>query len=97
MCVFQSSKAIFFRKHIIINLLASFKFEHPDELLPEACWTPVFPVLLPTAAADPVDAAAAPGLPCGSANELVLGRPLPLISLCKGSGRGARDSLFIAK
>lgn len=68
------------------NSLASLRFEHPDELLPEACGTPDFPVLLPTAAADPVDEAAAPGTPGGSANELVLGRPLPLISLCKGQG-----------
>lgn len=43
-------------------------------------------MLLPTAAADPVDAAAVPGTPGGSANELVLGRPLPLISLCRGQG-----------
>lgn len=68
------------------DLLASLRFEHPDELLPEACGTPDFPVLLPTAAADPVDAAAAPGTPGGSANELVLGRPLPLISLCRAQG-----------
>jgi len=68
------------------DLLASLRFEHPDELLPEACGTPDFPVLLPTAAADPVDAAASPGTPGGSANELVLGRPLPLISLCRVQG-----------
>lgn len=43
-------------------------------------------MLLPTAAADPVDAAAVPGTPGGSANELGLGRPLPLISLCRGQG-----------
>ena len=48
-------------------------------------------MLLPTAAADPAAAAAAaaapaPGTPGGSANELVLGRPLPLISLCRGHG-----------
>ena len=43
-------------------------------------------MLLPTAAADPVDAAVVPGTPGGSANELVLGRPLPLISLCRAQG-----------
>ena len=46
-------------------------------------------MLLPTAAADPAaDAAeaAAPGTPGGSANELVLGRPLPLISLRRAQG-----------
>lgn len=65
--------------------------EHPAELLlaPEACGTPDFPVLLPTAAATPADAAAAdPGAPGGSANELVLGRPLPLISQCRAQGAG---------
>lgn len=62
------------------------RLEHPDELLPEACATPDFPVLLPTAAADPAGAATAPGTPGGSANELVLGRPLPLISLSRGQG-----------
>lgn len=72
------------------SLLASFRFEHPEELVPEACGTPDFPVLLPTAAADPTGAVAAaapaPGTPGGSANELVLGRPLPLISLCRAQG-----------
>lgn len=68
------------------NLLGSLRFEHPDELLPEACGTPDFPVLLPTAAADPADVAVVPCTPGGSANELVLGRPLPLISLCRDQG-----------
>lgn len=67
------------------DLLVSFRFEHP-ELLPEACGTPDFPVLLPTAAANPADAVASPGTPGGSANELVLARPLPLISLGEGQG-----------
>lgn len=74
------------REEAKYNLLASLRFEHPDELLPEACVTPDFPVLLPTAAADPADAAAVPDTPGGSANELVLGRPLPLISLYRGQG-----------
>lgn len=43
--------------------LASFKFPHPDEDVPEACETPDFPVLLPTTAADPADDEAAPGAP----------------------------------
>lgn len=66
------------------NLLASFKLEHPDKLLPEARGTPAFPVLLPTAAAEPADEAMVPWTTGGSANELVLGRPLPLISLYRG-------------
>lgn len=79
-------RIVFFTKHRVGNSLASFRLEHPDELLPEACVTPDFPVLLPTATADPADAAAVPDTPGGSANELVLGRPLPLISLCRGQG-----------
>lgn len=61
------------------TLLGSFKFPKLVELLPLACEAPVFPVELPPATADPAPAAADPGAPGGSANELVLGRPLPLI------------------
>lgn len=67
----------------IHSLRASFTLENPDELPPEACGTPDFPVLLTRTAADPAVAAAVPGTPGGSANELVLGRPMPLISLWK--------------
>lgn len=68
-------------KHSEHDLLASFTLEHPDELPPEACGTPDFPVLPTRTAPDPAVAAAIPGTPGGSANELVLGRPMPLISL----------------
>lgn len=50
-----------------------------DELLPLACEAPVFPVELPPPTADPAPATADPGAPVGSANELALARPLPLI------------------
>lgn len=68
--------------------LPSFRFPKPDELPAEACAPPVFPEVLPPATADPAAAAAAPGTPGGSANELVLGRPLPLISgfVCARAG-----------
>lgn len=75
-----------------IYSLASFKFEQADELSPEAWETPGFPTLLPTTAADPADAVAAPDAPWGSANELVLGRPLPLISDWKCAEAGGRWS-----
>lgn len=70
--------------------LPSFKFPKPDELPPEACAPPVFPEELPPATAVPVAAAAAPGTPGGSANELVLGRPLPLISGCECARAGVK-------
>lgn len=70
--------------------LDSFKFPKLDELLPLACEAPVFPAELPPAIADPAAAAAAPGAPGGSANELVLGRPLPLIFVCSKAGAGGR-------
>lgn len=60
-------------------LLPSFKFPKPVEVAPEAWPAPDFPEALPPATALPAAAAAAPGAPGGSANELVLGRPLPLI------------------
>lgn len=60
-------------------LLLSFKFPKPVEVAPEAWAAPDFPDALPPATALPAAAAAAPGAPGGSANELVLGRPLPLI------------------
>lgn len=60
-------------------LLLSFKFPKPVEVAPEACAAPDFPEAPPPATALPAAAAAAPGAPGGSANELVLGRPLPLI------------------
>ncbi|KAG7262567.1 hypothetical protein CRUP_030129 [Coryphaenoides rupestris] len=83
---------------LLLRGLLLLHVQHPDEPPAEACCgTPDFPVLLPTAAAaDPAAAAAAadpaaPGTPDGgggggggSANELVLGRPLPLISLRRG-------------
>ena len=59
--------------------LGSFKLPKLVEPLPLACEAPVFPVELPPATADPAPAVADPGAPGGSANELVLGRPLPLI------------------
>uniref|UniRef100_A0A3B4AF83 C2H2-type domain-containing protein n=1 Tax=Periophthalmus magnuspinnatus TaxID=409849 RepID=A0A3B4AF83_9GOBI len=61
------------------HLLGSFIFPKLVALLPVACEAPVFPVELPPAIDDPAPAAADPGAPGGSANELVLGRPLPLI------------------
>jgi len=70
---------VIFFVYIYIYLLGSFKFPKLVELLPLACEAPVFPVELPPAAADPAPAAADPGAPGGSAKELVLGRPLPLI------------------
>ncbi|KAJ8367174.1 hypothetical protein AAFF_G00324530 [Aldrovandia affinis] len=51
--------------------LLSFKLPSPDELHPEAWDAPDFLAALPPATTDP----ATPG---GSANELVLGRPLPV-------------------
>ena len=73
-----------------INSLVSFKFPKPVELLPLACEAPGFPAELPPATADPAAAAAAPGAPGGSANELVLGRPLPLILVCAKAGAGGK-------
>lgn len=75
---FVSKEIIKYHRH---NILASLTLEHPEELPPEACGTPDFPVLPTRTAADPAVAAAVPGTPGGSANELVLGRPMPLISL----------------
>lgn len=62
-----------------IYSLGSLKFPMLDELLPLACEAPVFPVELPPPTADPAPATADPGAPVGSANELALARPLPLI------------------
>ena len=69
-------------------ILDSFKFPKLVELLPLACEAPVFPAELPPATADPALGAAAPIAPGGSANELVLGRPLPLIFVKTNAGAG---------
>lgn len=55
-----------------------------------ACEAPDFPAELPPVTDDPAAAEAAPGAPGGSANELVLGRPLPLISMCAKAGAGEK-------
>jgi len=69
-------------------VLDSFRFPKLVELLPLACDAPAFPAELPPATADPAPAAAAPAAPGGSANELVLGRPLPLILVKTNAGAG---------
>lgn len=67
--------------------LLSRKFPNADdELPPAACEAPGFPEVLAPATAAPAPAAAAPVPPGGSANELVLGRPLPLIAGCECVG-----------
>lgn len=71
--------------------LLSFKFPNPEELAAEPGAAPDFPAPLPPATVDPAAAAAAPGAPGGSANELVLGRPLPLIFFSKTvQGQGGK-------